>query len=159
MEQPLRNAFTQITVLSAICYISCQQTGPGLVRQVSQIQPHAFHIGVYSHIVNGTKSDTSKVQDLISFDGRSQEVQDINTERWIKMVLNESWNQIAALTRYDSHRLLRKPLGGLSLAIVRGDIRGGGEKRCQSTTRLAAENTEFRRECRVDCPFNASRCS
>lgn len=47
VEAPLGRAFQGNTILSAVCYISCLQPVPGIVQQVSNIRPHAFHIGTY----------------------------------------------------------------------------------------------------------------
>lgn len=115
VEQPLKDAFTRNTVLSAICYISCQQTRPGLVQQVSQIRPHALHIRAFDHGSNGRDSKDSQVQDLVRLDAKFKEVEDIKTERWIKMIFNGSWNPVAALTGCDTHQILQKPL---FLAVV-----------------------------------------
>ena len=115
VEQPLKNTFTQNTVLSAICYLSCQQTGPGLVQQVSQIRSHAFHIGVFGPKSADIEAEAWKVQDLTSLDPKFREVKDINTERWIKVVVNGSWNPVAALTGCDTHQILQRPS---SLALV-----------------------------------------
>lgn len=115
VEGPLKNAFPRNTVLSAICYVSCQQIRPGLVQQMSQLRPHAFHIGIFGHETNDTESEASKVQVLASLDAKFKEVKDINTERWIKMIFNGSWNPVAALTGCDTHQILQKPN---SLAMV-----------------------------------------
>ena len=131
VEEPLRKAFAQNPILSALCYISCQQTSPGVVRQVSQIRPHAFHIGGFDHRQNDTdwhasgaqdrlsvdtERDALKVRDLVSLDARFQEVKDTSTERWIKMMFNGSWNPVAALAGCDTHEILQKPL---LLSVVR----------------------------------------
>lgn len=115
VEQPLRDAFARNTVLSAICYVSCQQTGPGLVQQVSQIRPHAFHIGAFDHGSSARELKDSQVQDLVRLDAKFKEVEDIKTERWTKMIFNGSWNSVAALTGCDTHQILQNPL---SLAVV-----------------------------------------
>lgn len=127
VEEPLRRAFARNSILSAICYVSCQQTGPGVVRQGSQIRPHAFHIGAFDHRIKDTvpgvqdqfndyaKRDASKIQDLVSWDASFREVKDIYTERWAKLVFNGSLNPVAALTGYDTRQILRQPL---SLALA-----------------------------------------
>lgn len=95
VEQPLRNAFHEDTILSAICNASCQQMRPGLVQQASQIRPHAFHIGVFSHSFdaplkpepvqsrepNNTELEASKLRVLVRLDDKFKEAEDIGTER------------------------------------------------------------------------------
>lgn len=110
VEQPLTKAFPQNLVLSAICYISCQQTGLGLVEQVSQIRPHAFHIGPSNHGTIDAKSEATRVHDLVRLDAKFKAVEDINTERWIKMIFNGAWNPVAALSGCDTHQILQQPL-------------------------------------------------
>ena len=109
VEQPLANAFLQNPVLSAICYISCQQSDLGLEQQVSQIRPHAFHIGAFSHGTKIGKSDASRVDNLVGLDPKFKAVEDMNTERWTKMVFNGSWNPVAALSGCNTHVILQQP--------------------------------------------------
>ena len=121
VEEPLKRAFGRNSILSAICYVSCQQTSPGVVRQGSHIRPHAFHIGAFDHRLkdpdsrvqdrfnDDTERDASKVRDLVSWDAKFREVKDINTERWAKLVINGSWNPVAALTGCDTRQILHQP--------------------------------------------------
>ena len=115
VEQPLKNAFPRNTVLSAICYVSCQQIRPGLVQQTAQIRPYAFGIGILRHKAHDMKSTASKIQNLASLDTKFEEAKDIDTESWAKMVFNGSWNPVAALTGCDTHQILQDPI---SLALV-----------------------------------------
>lgn len=106
VEQPLRSAFTRNLILSAICYVSCQQTGPGLVEQVAQIRPHAFHVGAFDHETDNAELEESNLQALVGLEAKFKKVKDLKTERWIKMVFNGSWNPVAALTGCDTHQIL-----------------------------------------------------
>lgn len=109
VERPLANAFNGNTILSAICYISCQQKSLGSVHQVSQIRPHAFHIGAYNHGGTETDMENSKLDWLVSSDLKFKAIQDVNTERWAKAIFNGSWNPITALTGFDTHQVLEDP--------------------------------------------------
>ncbi len=109
VEQPLKKAFPRNTILSAICYISCQQTSPGVVCQVARIRPHAFHVGLYSSGHVGTEVAFAKASALAKLDEKFRAIPDLNTERWIKMMFNGSCNPMTALTGYDTHQLLGKP--------------------------------------------------
>ena len=110
VEQSLRHVFRDSTILSAVCYISCQQTSPGVVRQVSQIRPHAFHIGASHQGMGDVNTENEKLQSLVNMDDKFKAVQDVKTERWTKMLFNGAWNPIAALTGLDTHQLLDKPI-------------------------------------------------
>lgn len=115
VEQPLRNSFRGSTILSAICYASCQQREPGRVQQLSHVRPHAFAIGTYQSGSNDTEAEQNKLKTLVSLDSRFKAVEDVNTERWMKLLLNGSLNPVSALTGRDSHQLLQDP-ASLSLA-------------------------------------------
>ena len=115
-ELPLANAFEQNLVLSAICYLNCWRSGLGLVEQVSQVRPHAFCIGVFNHGSKDSKSEASRVDNLVGLDSKFRAVEDVNTERWTKMIFNGSWNPVAALSGCDTHEILQQPL---SLAMVK----------------------------------------
>ena len=115
VEQPLRNSFWGNTVLSAICYASCQQREAGRVQQLSHIRPHAFAIGTYHSGSNDAKAEQDKLKTLVSLDEKFTVVDDVRTERWMKMLLNGSLNPVAALTGHDSHQLLHDS-ASLSLA-------------------------------------------
>ena len=114
VEYPLKAAFNGRTILSAVCYISCQHESDS-VHQVSQIRPHAFHIGVYNDNNTNVNLENSKLETLVSLDTKFKAIQDVHTERWTKAIFNGSWNPVTALTGFDTHHVLNDPL---SLATV-----------------------------------------
>lgn len=107
VERPLQNAFNGNTILSAVCYISCEQNPSGSVHQVSQIRLHAFHIGAYNYGSTETDIENSKLNWLASLDLKFKAIQDVNTERWTKAIFNGSWNPITALTGFDTPQVLQ----------------------------------------------------
>ena len=107
VERPLKHMFESNTILSAICYASCQQPLPGRVQQLTQIRPFAFAIGTYHSGSTDTKSDNNKLEKLVSLDRKFKAIKDVNTERWTKMMFNGSLNPVSALTGLNSHQLLQ----------------------------------------------------
>jgi 2-dehydropantoate 2-reductase len=110
VEAPLGRAFPSNTILSAICYISCSQATPGIVQQVSQIRPHAFHIGVYdTRAFGGSANGKQKLQDFVSLDTRFKQIEDVQAERWTKQIFNGAWNPMTAITGLETHPLIASP--------------------------------------------------
>lgn len=107
VEQPLKSMFEGNTVLSAICYASCQQPLPGQVQQLTQIRPFAFAIGTYHSGSTDVKIENKKLENLVSLDKKFKAIKDVNTERWTKMMLNGSLSPVSALTGLNSHQLLQ----------------------------------------------------
>jgi 2-dehydropantoate 2-reductase len=110
VEAPLRHAFQKNTVLSAVCYISCLQPIPGIVEQVSNIRPHAFHIGTYDTPEHsGSIADKFKLRDFVALDGKFKQIDDVRAERWTKQIFNGAWNPMTAITGLETHQLLASP--------------------------------------------------
>jgi 2-dehydropantoate 2-reductase len=110
VEAPLRHAFQKNTVLSAVCYISCLQPVPGIVEQVSNIRPHAFHIGAYdTPKYSDSVADNFRLKDFVAMDGQFKKIDDVRAERWIKQIFNGAWNPMTAITGLETHQLLASP--------------------------------------------------
>ncbi len=109
VEQPLRHMFRRNTILSAICYASCQQDSPGQVQQLTQIRPYGFAIGTYHTGSADIDAESNKLATLVSLDKKFATITDVNTERWTKIIFNGSLNPVSALTALDCHQLLQDP--------------------------------------------------
>jgi 2-dehydropantoate 2-reductase len=110
VEAPLRQAFRNNTVLSAICYISCLQPVPGIVEQVSNIRPHAFHIGTYDTPKRSRlAADRHLLEKFVALDGKFKQINDVRAERWTKQIFNGAWNPMTAITGLETHQLLASP--------------------------------------------------
>lgn len=120
VEAPLRRAFRNNTILSAVCYISCLQPFPGTVEQVSNIRPHAFHIGTYDtsgHNSSGTEEE--KLKNFAALDEKFKEIKDVGTERWTKQIFNGAWNPMTAISGLETHGLLASPYLGTVIEIAK----------------------------------------
>jgi 2-dehydropantoate 2-reductase len=107
VEAPLHRAFSNNTILSAVCYISCTQPAPGHINQVSNIRPHAFHIGTYSSPPSSPNLDVLK--DFVALDPKFKHIDNVQAERWTKQIFNGAWNPVTAITGLDTHELLASP--------------------------------------------------
>lgn len=120
VEAPLRHVFRNNTILSAVCYISCLQPFPGVVEQVSNIRPHAFHIGTYEtpeH--NRTVAEEQRLKSFVALDDRFKEIKDVGTERWTKQIFNGAWNPMTAISGLETHGLLASPYLGIVYELAK----------------------------------------
>ena len=106
-ELKLRQCGFDNPILSATCYISCQQPIPGRVEQISHVKPHAFYIGIHSGGI--FSSGEQELDTFSSLDSSFGKVEDAQRQRWEKMVFNASWNPSSVLFDKDTHDLLRDP--------------------------------------------------
>lgn len=114
VETPLRHAFQNNTILSAVCYISCLQPFPGVVEQVSNIRPHAFHIGTYDTPgQNIPVVEEQRLKHFIALEEKFKEIKDVGAERWTKQIFNGAWNPTTAISGLETHGVLASPYLGM----------------------------------------------
>jgi 2-dehydropantoate 2-reductase len=114
VEGPLRSVYPSNTILSSVCYVSCLQAH-GKISQVSKIKPHAFHIGVYGEGSTNMAEDQERLQHLVGLDSKFKAIDDINVERWNKMIFNGAWNPATAILGLDTHQVIKESPMGLTL--------------------------------------------
>jgi 2-dehydropantoate 2-reductase len=96
IEPPLRQAFTENTILSAVCYISCHQEKPGFIQQVMSLKDKsAFVLGIYPG--GDQNMENQRLENLVSLDPHFGYVSDVLAERWTKLIFNGAWNTVTAL--------------------------------------------------------------
>ena len=116
VEQPVRNAFPDNPITSAICHANCIQVAPGIIKQVSQVHPSlAYSIGVFKSERAATEREKVKVKKLVSLDSRFGETNDIQIERWMKIVINGAWNPVTAILGLETHQVIEKADHGLHM--------------------------------------------
>ncbi len=98
IEEPWSTAFPSNPILSCTTYLPVTQTTPAVVQHTGI---EALHIGTYpSNAPAGHKDAAKTFADLIRAGGASCEVHNnIEGERWTKLLANASWNPISALAR------------------------------------------------------------
>ena len=93
-------------IISGVVYLPVTQTEPGVVSH-SNIE--LLKIGAYSATSSSyARSRTEEFADLLRAADASVEVfDDIQSERWQKLLVNVSWNSVCALTRCSDTDFLR----------------------------------------------------
>ena len=104
--EPWSCAFPSNPILSCAAYLPVTQTKPAVVRHTDV---EALHIGTYpSDTPSSHKAAATTFADLIRQGGASCEVHDnIQGERWTKLLANASWNPISALSRSRDAQFLK----------------------------------------------------
>ncbi|KAE8454132.1 hypothetical protein EG329_005056 [Mollisiaceae sp. DMI_Dod_QoI] len=103
IEQPYSELYPDNPLLSTVVYLPATQTQPGIVyhREVELL-----HIGPYPASKNIEAA--SRFSDLLKSAGASAEVhEDVQFERWSKLLVNASWNPICALSRSRDAQVLK----------------------------------------------------
>jgi 2-dehydropantoate 2-reductase len=99
IEQPYSTAFPNNPILSTVTYLPTTRTSPVVVEHK---EVEHLHIGTYpsTKVPASHKSAAETLASLIKAGGASATVHDdIQFERWNKLLVNASWNPISALSR------------------------------------------------------------
>lgn len=99
VERIYREAFPDNTIISGVTYMPVTQISPGVF---SHTETQKLHVGVYPG-QNATPLDhrnTESFTNLLKSAGADVEIhEDVQIERWKKLVGNATWNPICALSR------------------------------------------------------------
>jgi 2-dehydropantoate 2-reductase len=102
-EAPYFNLFPGNPVLSTVAYLPATQIKPGIVQHK---EVELLHIGPYP--ASSNTESASRFASLLSAGGASTRVhEDIQFERWSKLLVNASWNPICALSRSRDVQVLK----------------------------------------------------
>jgi 2-dehydropantoate 2-reductase len=98
VEAPYREKFPDNPILSCVVYLPVTQISPGIFHHK---ELECLIIGTYPHAAPQThKTKAQSFGDLINAGGATADVQDdVQGERWLKLLANGAWNPICALTR------------------------------------------------------------
>ncbi|KAI1627293.1 ketopantoate reductase PanE/ApbA C terminal-domain-containing protein [Exophiala viscosa] len=95
VEDIYSQAFPQNPLLSCVVYLPATQTSPGTIKHG---EVELLHIGTYP-----AGRDKSSAEDFASVlrsgNGTAKVHDDVQIERWTKLLVNASWNPICALSR------------------------------------------------------------
>lgn len=106
IEQPFSTLYPENPLLSTVVYLPATQTSPGVT---THREVEILHIGTYpsnaphSHIA-AAEAFTSLIK---SCNATAELHDDVQTERWSKLLVNASWNPITALTRSRDAQFLK----------------------------------------------------
>lgn len=103
IEEPYAKLFPNNHLLSTVVYLPATQISPGVVQH-KEIE--LLHIGSYPASA-GTESAT-RLAELLGDAGATAKVhEDVQFERWSKLLINASWNPMCALSRSRDVQILR----------------------------------------------------
>ncbi|CAN8097929.1 unnamed protein product [Discula destructiva] len=102
-EAPFAELFPDNPILSTVVYLPATQIQPGVIEH-REIE--LLHVGTYP-ATSPHKAAASAFADLLTRARASCKLHDdIQAERWSKLLVNASWNSICALTRCRDRQLL-----------------------------------------------------
>lgn len=114
VERPFHNAFPGTSLISAVAYLPTTQTSRGVFVH-SEVE--LLHLGLYPSAP--ASRPVELFAELIRRGGGSTRIHDdIQAERWCKIVANGSVNPICALSQCRDRRLVE--VSGLGLALFKG---------------------------------------
>lgn len=103
IEQPYAEMYPNNPLLSTVVYLPATQISPGVVLHK---EVELLHLGSYPASVN--TEFATRFADLLKSAGGSAEVhEDVQFERWSKLLINASWNPICALSRSRDAQILK----------------------------------------------------
>ncbi|KIX02862.1 uncharacterized protein Z518_08805 [Rhinocladiella mackenziei CBS 650.93] len=109
IEALYRSSFPSNPILSCVVYLPATQTSPGTI---SHREVERLHIGTYPAMAPAAhKTSAGTFSNLIQQGGGTAIVhEDVQHERWKKLLVNASWNPICALSRSrDAQFLVSSP--------------------------------------------------
>ena len=98
IEEEYRDVFPSNALLSSVVYLPVTQTSPAVVvhKDLERLQLGTFP----SNATAEHKAVAEEFADLLRQGGATTEVhRDIQRQRWIKLLVNASWNPICAISR------------------------------------------------------------
>jgi 2-dehydropantoate 2-reductase len=103
IEEPYSKLFPDNPLLSTVVYLPATQINPGIIEHK---EVELLHIGSYP--ASSFKESALQFASLLNTAGASTEVhEDVQFERWSKLLVNASWNPICALSRSRDAQFLR----------------------------------------------------
>ncbi|KAH7321626.1 2-dehydropantoate 2-reductase [Rhexocercosporidium sp. MPI-PUGE-AT-0058] len=103
IEEPYARLYPSNPLLSTIVYMPVSQTSPGVILHK---EVELLHIGSYP--ASSSIEPAKEFANLIKAGGGTAEVhQDVQFERWSKLLVNASWNPMCALSRSPDAQLLK----------------------------------------------------
>jgi 2-dehydropantoate 2-reductase len=102
-EEPYSKLFPDNPLLSTVVYLPATQIEPGVVQHK---ELELLHIGPYP--ASSNTASASQFAQLLKAGGASAKVhEDVQFERWSKLLVNASWNPICALSRSRDAQVLK----------------------------------------------------
>lgn len=102
-EQPYSELFPDNPLLSTVVYLPATQIEPGIVQHK---EVELLHIGPYP--ASSNTESAARFSALLNAGGASTRIhEDVQFERWSKLLVNACWNPVCALARSRDAQILR----------------------------------------------------
>lgn len=119
IERDVSDAFPHNPLLSTVVYLPSTQTSPGVIDYgyAQNETLNLLEIGTYpSNAPASHKAAADRLAELVTTGGGVAKVfDDVQTQRWSKLVVNASWNPITALSLCTDAEFLRSSPGAKTL--------------------------------------------
>ncbi|KAK0100013.1 hypothetical protein ONS95_013170 [Cadophora gregata] len=103
IEEPYAKMYPDNPLLSTVVYLPASQPSPGVILHK---EVEFLHIGPYP--ASSSIEPANQFANLLKASGGSAKVhQDVQFERWSKLLVNTSWNPICALSRSGDAQVLQ----------------------------------------------------
>ncbi|VUC32738.1 unnamed protein product [Clonostachys rosea] len=100
----LSKRFPHSPVLSAICYVGCQQTPLGVVREHSRMNSHAFSLGLAT---NNQATEAARQFIVSTHPTQIRATDNLRKDMWEKAVFNAAVNTSTALLNQNTHQVVQ----------------------------------------------------
>ncbi|TKX26884.1 ketopantoate reductase PanE/ApbA [Elsinoe australis] len=114
-EEPFRKRFPQNTIITCVTWVGALQTSPGIIKHTKS---EHTQIGLFPNPAIGRDVEQSRLDKFNAFlkTGKTPfDVEDdMQVQRWKKVVWNCAWNAITSLTLLDTQSWLKSE-GGMQL--------------------------------------------
>ncbi|KAH8601708.1 2-dehydropantoate 2-reductase [Bisporella sp. PMI_857] len=98
IEEPFAKLFPNNPLLSTVVYLPATQTAPGVIqhRDIAHL-----HIGTYPSNASSIAKDAAAAfaAMITAGNGTTELHEDVQLERWSKVIMNAAWNPVCALSR------------------------------------------------------------
>jgi 2-dehydropantoate 2-reductase len=105
IEEDYAKRFPENPIISTVVYLPATQVSPGVVEHK---EVELLHVGTYPATADAPAKDAAKAfVDLLGAAGAHAELHDdVQEQRWSKLLVNTSWNPICALARLRDRQFL-----------------------------------------------------
>ncbi|KAJ5943720.1 hypothetical protein N7516_003888 [Penicillium verrucosum] len=107
-EEPFRKQFPENSIITCVTWVGATQTSPGIVAHTKS---EDMQIGLFSNPKVETQVEQRRLQtfaDLLrNGKTRFQVLEDMQIQRWEKVVWNVAWNSLTTLTMVDTQSWLK----------------------------------------------------
>ncbi|KIW32485.1 uncharacterized protein PV07_04028 [Cladophialophora immunda] len=118
IEEPYRALYPDNPLLSCVVYLPATQTAPAVI---AHREIELLHIGTYP--TNASREHQAAAESfarLLNAGGGSTQVHDdVQPERWSKLMVNASWNPVCALSRSRDAQFLHSSPPEYSLNLIK----------------------------------------